>query len=57
MFEKMKIFIVRSWTLMTTPEKDGCLKRVHVTRHNNKFRKMVVYYPKGDRLPEYEVIA
>ncbi len=57
MFEKMKMFAAKAWMTLTTPERKGFLKRVHVTRHGHKIRKMVVYYPQGDAMPEYEVFA
>lgn len=58
MFEKLTMMIIKAWTRLTTPEKKGYLKRVHVTKgRGNKIRKMVVYYPSGDRMPEYEVVS
>ena len=58
MFKKMKMFIIKAWTKITTPEKAGYLKRVHVTKgFDDKIKKTVVYYPKDDMLPEYEVVS
>lgn len=57
MFEKLTMLMVKSWTKLTTPERKGFLKRVHVTRSvDNKIKKTIIYYPR-DGLPEYEVIS
>ncbi len=57
MFERMLLFAVKTWTNLKTPEREGCLKSVHVRRgRDNRIRKLVVYYPKGNRLPEYMVM-
>ena len=57
MFEKILIHAIRIWTNYITPEKEGCLKSVHIRRGpDNKIRKLVVYYPSDDKLPEYRVI-
>ncbi len=57
MFEKLKMSAIAVWTSITTPERKGFWKRVHVTKHGDRIRKMVVYYPDGDSTPEYEVIV
>ena len=57
MFSKMKMLIIKAWTKITTPEKKGYLKMVHVKRDvDNKIRKIIVYYPR-EGLPEYEVLS
>ena len=56
MFKKMKMLMIMTWVKVTTPERKGFLKSVHVRLENNKVRKIVAYYPSGDKLPEYEVL-
>lgn len=57
MFSKMKMLIIKAWTKITTPEKKGYLKMVHIKRDvDNKIRKIIVYYPR-EGLPEYEVLS
>lgn len=57
MIEKLKLFIIATWTHITTPEKPGFLKRVHVIKATNRIKKTIVYYPSNDALPEYEVVS
>ncbi|MBI2076495.1 MAG: hypothetical protein HYT72_04580 [Candidatus Aenigmarchaeota archaeon] len=57
LFERFFLRVVKAWIALTTPEKKGCSKRVHITRgSDNKLRKLVVYYSNNGRLPQYEVV-
>ena len=57
MLEKILMHAIRIWTNCTTPEKEGCMKSVHVRRGpGNKIRKLVIYYPSDDKVPEYRVV-